>query len=318
MRTPHLIILILLFSGIILAYIVLNTSPKDEKIMESSDSSEFLALGKDIYEDNCADCHGLSGKGDGKEAHRLKQKPQDFTSGTFKFRSTPTGSLPTDEDIYRSITEGIRGTAMLGQIHLSEKKRRLLVDYIKTFSSNFSEDIPQPEIAITAPHEKTDSLIAYGKWLYEEAGCWNCHGNSGIGDGPSADTLRNVDNNPVVMPDLTLRPLKRANSNEELYRTLVTGLDGTPMPSFEDALNDTQRWALVYYLEDMAIGNRSSVQPMTSMNMMQGMMCRMMDLVGEEYLGMMIDMPAARARMQSRMLGNRMGMKRNNLFKQKI
>ena len=199
---------------------------------------------------------------------------------------------------------------MLGQIHLSEEKRWLLVDYIKTFSSDFSEAVPPSVIEITAPHEKSDSLIAYGNWLYEEAGCWNCHGTGGRGDGPSADTLRNVSGEPVVMPDLTLRPLKRANSTEDLYRTLVTGLDGTPMPSFEEALNDTQRWALVYHLEDMVIGNRSPVEPMTGMNMMQGMMCRMMDLVGEEFLGMMIDMPAARAKMRSRMMGNRMGMKR--------
>ena len=304
--------LVLVFAGIIVTEVAIKTTAINGKNSGSSGLSDRFALGRDLYEDNCADCHGLSGKGDGKEAHRFKQKPQDFTSGSFKFRSTPTGSLPTDEDIFRSITEGIRGTAMLGQIHLSDKKRWLLVDYIKTFSSNFSEAVPQPVIEIIAPHEKTDSLIAYGKWLYEEAGCWNCHGDSGVGDGPSADTLRTASGYPVVMPDLTLRPLKRANSNEELYRTLVTGLDGTPMPSFEDALNDTQRWALVYYLEDMAFGNRSSVQPMMGMNMMQGMMCRMMDLVGEEYLGMMIDMPAARAKMQSRMMGTRMGMKRNN------
>ncbi len=312
MKTPQFITVFLLFAGLIITRIGLSTSPKDEKIMELPKSPDRLELVRELYENNCADCHGLSGKGDGKEAHRFEQKPQDFTSGSYKFRSTPTGSLPADEDIFRSITDGIRGTAMLGQIHLSDNERWLLVDYIKTFSSSFSEDIPHKAIAATTPFEKTNSLIAYGKWLYEEAGCWNCHGNNGIGDGPSADTLRNVDGYPVVMPDLTLRPLKRANSAAELYRTLVTGLDGTPMPSFEDALNDTQRWALVYYLEDMVIGNRSSVQPMTGMNRMQGMMCGMLDLVGEEYLGMMIDMPAARAKMQSRMMGNRISMKRNN------
>ena len=197
---------------------------------------------------------------------------------------------------------------MLGQIHLSEKERRVLTDYIKTLSPQFSENLPQPEIEITTPHVKTDTLIAYGRWLYEEAGCWNCHGNGGKGDGPSADTLRNVNGNPVVMPDLTLRPLKRANSKDELYRMLVTGLNGTPMPSFEEALNDTQRWALVYYLEEIITGDRSPVLPMMGMNPMQRMMCGMMDLVGEEYLGMMIDMPAARARMRGRM----MGMNRNN------
>ena len=310
MKTQHPIILFSLIAGIIIAVLALNTSLNDKKIIESLTSSERFAYSKSLYSDNCADCHGLSGKGDGKEAYRLKQKPQDFTAGSFKFRSIPTGSLPADEDIFRSITEGIRGTAMLGQIHLSDQKRWLLVDYIKTFSSSFSELIPQQAITISAPHEKTDSLIAYGKWLYEEAGCWNCHGNGGIGDGPSADTLRNVNGDPVVMPDLTLRPLKRANSSEELYRTLVTGLDGTPMPSFEEALNDTQLWALVYFLEDIVVGNRKSVQPKTGMSTMQRMMCNRMDLVGEEYLGMMIDMPAARAKMRSRMMGNRIGMMR--------
>lgn len=288
------------------------TSQKRDSGFRELDASKRVSLGKRLYEKNCADCHGLSGKGDGKEAHRLKQKPQDFTGGSYKFRSTPTGSLPTDNDIFRSITEGIRGTAMLGQIHLSEKERRVLTDYIKTLSPQFSENLPQPEIEITTPHVKTDTLIAYGRWLYEEAGCWNCHGKGGKGDGPSADTLRNVNGNPVVMPDLTLRPLKRANSQDELYRMLVTGLNGTPMPSFEEALNDTQRWALVYYLEEIITGDRSPVLPMMGMNPMQRMMCGMMDLVGEEYLGMMIDMPAARARMRGRMMGRQMGMNRNN------
>ena len=83
-----------------------------------------------LYLERCASCHGKSGHGDGEYAGLLNPRPRDFTSGRFKFRSTDTGGLPTDEDLVHSITEGLHGTSMPAwQKFLSteEKRQRRLV-----------------------------------------------------------------------------------------------------------------------------------------------------------------------------------------------
>jgi YHS domain-containing protein len=82
-----------------------------------SDNSIALAqsavqLGERIYQENCVACHGVKGDGKGLEAQRLKTKPRGFTSGIYKFRSTPSGSLPLDQDIFRTVTQGVRGTSI--------------------------------------------------------------------------------------------------------------------------------------------------------------------------------------------------------------
>src|SRR3990172_9228985 len=79
--------------------------------VESNDATE-TRLGKSIYDARCAPCHGLDGHGDGAAAALLNPRPRDFTSGTFKFRSTETGILPTDEDLVLTVKNGLHGTSM--------------------------------------------------------------------------------------------------------------------------------------------------------------------------------------------------------------
>lgn len=70
------------------------------------------ANGAALYEQRCASCHGLAGRAEGEYVGLLNPRPRDFTSGRYKFRSTETGALPTDDDLAHSITEGLRGTSM--------------------------------------------------------------------------------------------------------------------------------------------------------------------------------------------------------------
>ena len=69
-------------------------------------------LGKAIYNDKCAYCHGQNGKGDGITSPLLHSKPRNFTDGKFKIRTTESGSIPTDEDLMNVISNGMRGSAM--------------------------------------------------------------------------------------------------------------------------------------------------------------------------------------------------------------
>src|SRR6478735_9804310 len=89
--------------------------------------------GKAVYDAHCVECHGKTGKGDGPAAMILMPHPRDFSSGRYKIRSTETGSLPTDEDLTRSIRQGLFGTAMPAwQGILPDDDIREVVRYIKT------------------------------------------------------------------------------------------------------------------------------------------------------------------------------------------
>lgn len=204
-----------------------------------------------IYESNCAICHGTNGDGNGSAAYMFLMRPRDFRSGVFKLRSTPSGSLPTDDDLLRSVTDGLRWTGMIGRPDLSESDRRAVVQYIKTFSPRFATEKPPSPVVVPPPPRKTSELVALGKSLYADAGCTSCHGDKGGGDGPSSQGLKDDGGWPTRASDLTWRPLKRGTSLQGLYLSIATGFAGTPMPSYGDSLSGDQLWALVYYLESL-------------------------------------------------------------------
>ncbi len=207
-----------------------------------------VKLGERIYQENCAACHGEGGNGKGSSAGTLKTKPRDFTAGIYKFRSTPSGSLPLDEDILRTISKGVRGTSMLAQLHLSQEERRAVVQYLKTFSPRFKKQKPGQSVSIPSRPREDKELIAMGETLYKDAGCVSCHGSNGKGDGSSAEGLKDFWGFPILPADLTLKPFKSGPNQEDLYRTLSTGLDGTPMPSYADSLTPKERWGIVFYI----------------------------------------------------------------------
>jgi len=241
-----------------------------------------VKVGERIYRENCAACHGDKGDGKGPQADRLSTKPRNFTTGIYKFCTTPSGSLPLDQDIFRIITRGVRGTSMLAQLQLSEQERWAVVHYLKTFSERFKEERPGQAIAVPPAPSANPKLVALGKATYEEAGCAECHGSAGKGDGPSAKGLKDDWGNAISPSDLTLKPFKSGPSPEDLYRTISTGLNGTPMPSYAAAFSVNEQWALVSYILFIATHERPR---------------GMMGLVGEEVEGMRVDMRAAMAGM---------------------
>ncbi len=218
-----------------------------------------LELGRLVYEQNCAVCHGSMGDGQGMAAHMLGIQPRDLRQGFFKFRSTPTGSLPTDEDLFQTISRGLRGTGMIAQDDLPEAEHWAVIEYLKIFSERFQTETPQAPIPIPEPPRRKPEVIAKGREIYDKAECFKCHGTEGRGDGPSAEGLEDDWGHPIRTADLT-RPLKRGSTPEAIYRTLVTGLDGTPMPSYEGALSDEEFWALSFYVASLNTGILSDRQ----------------------------------------------------------
>jgi cytochrome c oxidase cbb3-type subunit I/II len=216
--------------------------------MTIPDGADIRERGKEVYGAHCVGCHGVRGDGAGPAATFLSPLPRDFTTGVFKFRSTPSGSLPTDGDLFRTVTRGVRWTAMPTWHEVADKERAAVVAYVKTLSRRWSEEMGEPPIHVPRPPRATPELLARGQRLYAQAKCAECHGDGGRGDGPSAASLQDDFERPIRPTDFTRGQFKAGASVADVYRSLTTGLDGTPMPSFADAMTDDERWAIAYYV----------------------------------------------------------------------
>ena len=214
--------------------------------------------GKDLYQRYCVFCHGTYGDGRGENAAYLDPKPRDFTQATYKCRSTPTGTLPLDTDLYDTITRGVHASGMPSWSPLTRQQRADLVAYIKTFSPRFSEEKPPAALPIPPQPAKTAESVQRGAELFQSMNCFLCHGTEGRGNGPSAVSLTDTKGFPITPFDFTSGPrFKCGDSDQELFRDLVTGLDGTPMPSFTDALKPEQIWDLVHFVKTLSVGAKA-------------------------------------------------------------
>jgi len=182
-----------------------------------------------------------------------------FNVGVFKFRLTPSGSLPQDGDLWRTVTRGIRGTSMPSWHMLPDKVRIAVIQYIKYELAvdlsdpdepyrYFVEEPAEAPIYIGQPPEASEEFVAHGKEVWQQAKCWECHGDSGKGDGEKAAGLENDLGFPIRPADLTSGQFKSGPSVKDIFRTVTTGLSGTPMPSFGDSFSEEERWALSYFV----------------------------------------------------------------------
>jgi len=196
-----------------------------------------VSVGEQVYRLACADCHGPRGRGDGVKARRLGFRPPDFSLASFKCRCTPSGELPTDEDLQRVISRGLDGTAMMGFAEtLTADEIRAVVAYLKTLVPDLATAEPTSCLQVPAPPPATRESISDGGEIYKTLGCWSCHGPSGRGDGSAAKMLTDERGEPIRPLDFgVLGKFKCGGSPTDFYRTLHTGFNGTPMASFGEA-----------------------------------------------------------------------------------
>ena len=208
-------------------------------------------LGAEVYRVRCTQCHGVGGDGRGPHAIRLQVPPRDFTTGVYEFRSTPSGGLPTDQDLFRTVSRGLHGTAMIPWTFLPEEERWAVIEHVKAFSPRFAEDPPGDPVAVPPAPEETAALRARGVLAWRHAGCADCHGPQGEGDGPSAPTLKRDGGRPIRPRPFAGGRFGRGGSLADLYLTLATGLDGTPMPSYA-SLPPEDLWAVAAHVRTLA------------------------------------------------------------------
>jgi mono/diheme cytochrome c family protein len=205
-----------------------------------------------VYERHCAVCHGADGRGAGEAAPRLRTQPADLTAGRYKFRSTPSGAAPTDEDLAQTLQRGVRGTAMVPQTHLTPAQLQAVIAYVRTLAPGLAERVRAP-VALPPAPAATPAVLTRGARLYRDSGCPECHGDVGRGDGPSARKgMTDARGLATVPADLTRRPFKRGSDPVDTWKSVALGLDGTPMPSYADALDGEETWAIVLFLETLA------------------------------------------------------------------
>jgi len=109
--------------------------------------------------------------------------------------------------------------------------------------------------SLLAPSAFAQSLdsaaAARGRRDYERYCVW-CHGESGHGDGPALASLRDDQGNPIRAADFTLAGAFRCGDEPaRVYTTFMTGLNGTPMPSFAQVITPAEAWDLVHFVRNL-------------------------------------------------------------------
>lgn len=208
--------------------------------------------GKVLYRRYCVSCHGVLGNGRGESAPWLAVKPRDFREGVFKWRSTPSGSLPLISDLEKTISNGVYGTSMPPWYPIGHKARLDVIAYIQTFSPRWKTEKPQPPIKIPPEPPYTQASVERGRAVFEANECAKCHGTEGRGDGPSSNDLKDDWGNPIVPYDLTSGHPRGGSTARDIYRVFMTGLSGTPMPSFERSIQPADAWDLVHFIQSLS------------------------------------------------------------------
>jgi mono/diheme cytochrome c family protein len=96
-------------------------------------SEQLVAAGKQLYQTNCAMCHGAEGRGDGVAGASLNPKPRNLVQGGWKLGGGRLGLM-------RALNEGISGTSMQAYKHLPINERWALVHFVNSITQDKGKD----------------------------------------------------------------------------------------------------------------------------------------------------------------------------------
>jgi mono/diheme cytochrome c family protein len=268
--------------AVVLMALVMGATIMAAGAAEGVGQARQLERGERVYAQQCAGCHGIAGDGRGEAAGLLYPKPRDFTSGEFKFSSRPTPGLPTDEDLRRTIREGLHGTAMQGFPLMREADVEAVIVYVKTFSRKWSEWMEPPIEIPEDPWQGNPARgIELGRRVYHvDAVCISCHpsylGEEAVKrlsleigytpiplreDAHLAVPRETTTGDLVAPPDFRRDRIKTGDDEESLYRVITAGITTTAMPSWDGILETEKLWGLAHYIASLARDRPEGIAP---------------------------------------------------------
>ncbi len=214
-----------------------------------------------VFLRQCAICHGAEGRGDGTAADLLLPRPRDFVGSPFRYASPGADREHVIAGLERTIAQGVPRSAMPGfQGVLTEAQRAGLARYVLALRTDEPPANGVADVGVRPP--LTPGLVARGRELYATLSCNTCHGDSGRGDGINSRSLVDSQDKPVRPADFTLGLFKTGQAPEDLCRTILRGIPGTPMLAYEsilavenpdeESLNVMDAWALVAYIRSFS------------------------------------------------------------------
>jgi mono/diheme cytochrome c family protein len=261
---------------------------------------EHLKHGQAVYQLRCAQCHGDSGDGNGPVADQMYPRPRDYQKGIFKFTSTGYGAKPLRSDLVRTLQRGIRGTSMPAFNLLPMADLEAVVDYVLVLThrgelaetlayladteGELGDELVQSDavppiverwkaaretviVPLTPEPELTAERAAHGRELFlkDSVGCLKCHGEDGRGRTPDnlKGDLRDRWGHPTRAADLTSGFLRGGQEPIDIYRRIMGGINGTPMPAFANAFRESPDdvWDLVAYVKFITNRRRAGEMP---------------------------------------------------------
>ncbi len=238
-------------------------------------SNPSVKRGKALFQENCTQCHGEKGDGKGITVNYSSPPPRNLTKGQYKLRSTPVGKIPTDEDMFKTLTHGMVGTTMPGWKVLSEQDRKSLVLYLKTLAQKFEKfaERGREHKIVKVPEPPVFSLksLEEGRQLFLE-NCSGCHGFEGRSDGEASDRIVSISSGDIWPRNLTKAwTFRRGAKRKELFLTLRTGLYGSAMPRFSKRLlKDDQIWSIVDYVQTLSPPRKPKVDKLIHVKRIEG------------------------------------------------
>jgi mono/diheme cytochrome c family protein len=239
-----------------------------------------LENGHEKYVLYCRPCHGDKGDGRGPAGIGLRPPPRNFTEPSFKFGGVEAGGLPPDTELLRIVKGGLKGTAMLPW-QIPDEDLKDVIQYIKTFSTVWTEEEPAAPIEITEdPWKGNDKeAVARGKVVYHGlAQCLKCHPayatkqeiwdatKEATGEGSTSAfregmyfpeaKFSEAYKHKLLPPDFTRHEVRSGNmqgviTRPDLFRTIASGIGGTAMPMWKGSIDDKDIWAIAYFVDSL-------------------------------------------------------------------
>jgi sulfur oxidation c-type cytochrome SoxX len=199
----------------------------------------------ELYQNNCARCHGDKGDGKGMISLYLDPAPRDLTKVAF-MNSKP------EERFFQSIKHGVDGTSMpaWGRAFNDDQIRGVMGFLFQNFVKEPRRELKPRNLPEANPVAMSDQSVRLGEQIFLQR-CSGCHGRKADGKGPNSLDIvprpRNLRNGDFM----------HSTDDRRLFESIMYGVQGTAMPPWIDyGLTQNDVGDLLNYLRRLNQGKK--------------------------------------------------------------